>query len=82
MCEVVDIEASARKHGVSDEDMIHALRNHWQAFETDDAAVTMLIGPSTTGLPLEIGVVTDDEGTAVIHAMDARPKFLKGWWSK
>jgi hypothetical protein len=51
-------------------------------FETDDPAVTMLIGPSKTGLPLEIGVVTDDEGTAVIHAMKARPKFLKGWWSQ
>jgi hypothetical protein len=75
----VDIEASARKHGVSDEDMINALRH--QAFETDDPAVMMLIGPSTTGVPLEIGVVTDDEGTAVIHAMNARPKFLK-WWSK
>jgi hypothetical protein len=42
----------------------------------------MLIGPSMTGQPLEIGVVTDDEGTAVIHAMNTRPKFLKGWWSK
>ena len=78
----MDIEASAREHGVSDEDMIHALRHHWRAFETDDPAVTMLIGPSSTGVPLEIGVVTDDEGTAVIHAMNARPKFLKGWWSK
>lgn len=79
---MVDIEASARKHGVSDEDMIHAVRHHWRAFETDDPSVMVLIGPSMTGLPLEIGVVTDDEGTAVIHAMSARPKFLKGWWSK
>jgi hypothetical protein len=27
-----------------------------RAFETDDPAVMVLIGPSTTGLPLEIGV--------------------------
>lgn len=46
--------------------------------ETDDLAVTMFVGPSTTAEPLEIGVVTDDEGTAIIHAMRARPKFLKG----
>jgi hypothetical protein len=78
----VDIEAGARKHGVSDEDMIHAVRHHWRAFETNDPEVMMLIGPSTTGVPLEIGVVTDEDGTAVIHAMGARPKFLKGWWSK
>ena len=74
----MDIEASARKHGVSDDDMLHALRHHWRAFETDDDAVTMSIGPSTSADPLEVGVVTDDDGTAVIHAMRARPKFLKG----
>lgn len=77
---MVDIEASARKHGVTEDDMLHALRNHWRAFETDDPAVTMFIGPSTTTEPLEVGVVTDGDGTAVIHAMPARDKFLKGWW--
>ena len=76
----MDIEASARKHGVSDEDMLHALRHHWRAFETDDPNVTMFIGPSTTAEPLEIGVVSDDEGTAIIHAMAVRQKFLQGWW--
>ena len=75
------IEASARKHGVTDDDMIHALRHHWRAFETHNPAVTMFIGPSNQGDPLEIGVVTDDAGTAVIHAMPARPKFLQGWWT-
>ncbi len=77
----VDTQPSARKHDVPDDDMIHAIRHHWRAFETDDPAVTMFLGPSTAGEPLEIGVVTDDEGTAVIHAMPARPKFLKGWWT-
>jgi hypothetical protein len=43
----VDIEASARKHGVSDDDMLHALRHHSRAFEPD-ADVTMFIGPSIT----------------------------------
>ncbi len=76
----MDIEASARKHGVPDDDMLHALRNHWRAFETDDPALTLYIGPATTAVPLEVGVVTDEEGTAVIHAMPARQKFLKGWW--
>ncbi len=77
---VVDIEASARKHGVPEDDMLHAVRHHWRAFETDDPAVTMFIGPSRTGEPLEVGVVSDEEGTAVIHAMRARRKFLEGWW--
>ncbi len=77
----MDIEASARKHGVADHDMLHAIRNHWRAFETDDPAVTMFVGPATTAEPLEVGVVDDDGGVAVIHAMPARQKFLKGWWT-
>jgi hypothetical protein len=75
----VDIEPSARKHGVPDEDMLHALRLHWRAYMTDDPAVTMFIGPSRTGAPLEVGVVVDPDGAAIIHAMPARPKFLQGW---
>ncbi len=78
--EVIDIEASAHKHGVTDDDML-APRYHWRAFETDDPAVTMYLGPATEAAPLEIGVVDDEEGTAVIHAMPARDKFLTGWWS-
>lgn len=75
---VVDIEPSAFRHGVDQDDMMHALRHHWCAYETDDDAVTMFIGPSTTAAPLEVGVVTDEDGTAIIHAMPAREKFLKG----
>jgi hypothetical protein len=78
----VDIEASARKHGVREEDMLHALRHHRRAYETDDPAVTMFIGPSTTAEPLEVGVVADERGTAIIHAMKARRKFLEGWWTQ
>lgn len=54
----------------------------WRAFETDDPAVTMFIGPSRNAEPLEVGVVSDEEGTAIIHAMKARDKFLEGWWIK
>ena len=77
----VDTEASARKHGVADDDMLNALRHHWRAFETDDPGVTMFFASSRAGAPLEVGVVTDDDGTAVIHTMRARPKFLEGWWT-
>lgn len=77
-----DIKASARKHGVHDDDMLHAYRHHHIAFATDDKAVTMFVGPSQTGEPLEVAVVVDDDGEAIIHAMPARPKFLKGWWTQ
>ncbi len=35
------VEASARKHDVPGEDMLHALRHHWRAYETDDPDVMM-----------------------------------------
>jgi hypothetical protein len=47
--------------------------------QTDDASVTMFIGPGRDGSPIEIGVVVDDEGEAIIHCMAARSKFLNGW---
>ena len=42
----------------------------------------MSVGPARNGEPLEVGVVEDKLGAAVIHAMDARLKFLQGWWIK
>jgi hypothetical protein len=54
--------------------MLHALRHHWRGLETDDPDVTMFIGSSANAEPLEVGV-------AIIHAMPARSKFLKGWWT-
>lgn len=74
----MDIDASARRHGVSDNDMLHAYRNHWAAFSTERPTVTMFIGPAQNGRPLEIGVVDDFNGEAFIHAMAARAKFLNG----
>lgn len=78
---MVDIEASARRHDVNDDDMVHAIRNHWHTFGTDDPGVTMYIGPAMNTDPLEVGVIEDDEGVAIIHAMPARPKFLPSWWT-
>lgn len=38
----------------------------------------MLVGPARTGALVEIGVVQSEEGTPVIvHAMEARPRFLR-----
>lgn len=40
--------------------------------------MTMLIGPDRVARLLELGVVESDEGPVVVHAMPARPKFLRG----
>lgn len=66
---------SARKHGISDEDMLHAYRNPIRVFEVDD--LIMLIGAAIDGDLLEIGVAAAESVEFVVHAMPARQKFLR-----
>lgn len=70
---------SARRHGVSDEDMHHAFRNPVRTFlVTED--MTMVIGADGAGRLIEVGVVEsrDETGLVIVHAMPARSKFLEG----
>ena len=69
------IALSARKQGVSDDDMRHAMRNPIRVFEPDDG-FTMFVGPARHGTPIEVGVADSDSGPVVIRAMRARPRFL------
>lgn len=69
------IVASARKHGISDNDMLHAYRNPLRVFQVDD--LVMLIGGDETGRMLEVGVVAAEGIEFIIHAMPAREKFLR-----
>ena len=66
---------SARKHGIEDEDMLHAYRYPIRVFDLGDVA--MLIGPDRDGRMLEVGVARADGVDVVVHAMRARPKFLR-----
>lgn len=68
------IEASAHRHGVFDEEMIHALSNPIKHYELDN--MIMIIGPDLAGNLLEIGVVDSADYLVVIHAMRARKEFL------
>ena len=64
--------------GISDEDIR-------QAFENAVASITvpgqpgfaMVLGPDQSAQLLEIGVLADEDNDYVIHAMPARPKYLK-----
>ncbi len=57
---------SARKHGIEDEDMLHAYRNPIRVFGLGD--VVMLIGADQRGPLLEIGVAEGEGVVFVIHA--------------
>lgn len=75
MCVDPVILSSARKHGINDEDMLHAYRNPIRVFDLDD--LTMLIGPDQAAGLLEIGLAEAEGVEFIIHAMAARPKFLE-----
>jgi len=69
------IVATARKHGVNDDDMLHAYRNPIRVFGLDD--LIMLIGADEAGNLLELGVATGEGVEFIVHAMPARPRFLR-----
>lgn len=67
----------ARKHGVADAEIWHAVRNAVRLVPLDEDLV-MLIGPKFDGALLEIGVLDmDGSDPVVIHAQLLRPKFHK-----
>jgi hypothetical protein len=69
------IIASARKHGVTDEQILHAYRNPIRVLDFDD--LTMIVGTDDAGRPLEVGLVTAEGLEFIVHAMPARPKFMR-----
>lgn len=63
------------RHGLSEEDIGHAIRNALQRIDLDDD-LTMLLGPAADGSLLEIGVVDlEGEDAVVIHAVKLSRKF-------
>ena len=71
----VRIGEPARRHGIEDDDIWHAIRNATRKIDMDED-LTMLIGSARDGMPLEIGVLgLGGDDPVVIHAMRLRPKF-------
>lgn len=70
------VTESARKHGIDSEDMTHVFNNAIDAYDLGDGFI-MLIGPARDARMLEVGYVTSDDAHIIVHAMSARPKFLR-----
>ena len=74
----MEIRASARKHGISDDDIRHAINNAMASItRPDQPDFTMIIGPNGRAALLEVGLLETDDQDYVIHAMAAREKYLK-----
>jgi hypothetical protein len=77
----VEIHRAARKHGVDDADIAHAvtLRLYEGEVESDEPPIRILyLGPDRAGNLLEIVCIERDDGSELaIHAMRMRPQYQK-----
>jgi hypothetical protein len=77
----VELHRAARKHGVADEDAVHAAGRFLVAYPLDDEDQDvprreLRLGPDRAGNLLETVVLLLDDGDElVIHAMRMRPKY-------
>lgn len=70
------VAASARKHGINDDQIRHALTHPVRAEHLDDG-FTMIVGADPAGNLIELGVVDGSDGPVIVHAMPARPQYLR-----
>lgn len=70
-----EIHHTARKHGIDDDEIRHAIEHALVIARLDDQRLLHL-GPDAAGNMLEIVTLAiDDEVNLVIHTMKMRPKY-------
>lgn len=70
------VSPGAHKHGVGEDDIVHAFACFIRAEDLDDGFV-MLTGPDRAGNLMEVGVVAGELGPVIIHALrPARDRYL------
>ncbi len=70
------IARSALKHGLGEEEILHAYRNPIRSWDLGDGFI-MLIGANAAAIILEVGYVHGATAVVIVHAMPAREKFLR-----
>ncbi len=77
-CHVEDpiVAPSALKHGLGEEEVLHAYRNPIRVWDLGDG-FTMMIGANAAAVVLEVGYVRGANTDVIVHAMRAREKFLR-----
>ena len=70
------IAPSALKHGLDEQDILHAYRNPLRVWDLGEG-FTMMIGPNQAAIILEVGYVEGVEAVVIVHAMPA-PRSSSG----
>jgi len=72
----VDIYESARKHGIGDDDIRHAVTHALVVADEQGTSKVLYLGPDRAGNVLEIvTVLREDDTEVVIHAMPMRRAY-------
>jgi len=72
------VAASAYRHGVTEDDIRHVLRNLVAvAADPGDDDVTLFLGPDRAANLIEVGMLATDDGPVIIHAMAARGRRFR-----
>jgi hypothetical protein len=70
------IAQSALKHGLDEDQILHAYRNPIRVWDLGDG-FTMMIGANAAAIILEVGYIDGETAVVIVHAMPAREKFLR-----
>jgi hypothetical protein len=75
----VEIHPSARRHGITDDDMLHAIEHSLVVDDLgEDPDRWLIIGPGVDANLLELVVLMTVEGDElIIHAMSLRPVYRR-----
>ena len=77
----MEIHRSASKHGVSEDDVLHAVEHEMVSVDLDpdaDPPKVLVVGPDSAGNLLEVLVlVLADDRIIAIHAMKLRHHFYE-----
>ncbi|WP_420110507.1 hypothetical protein [Pseudactinotalea sp.] len=68
--------ASALKHGLREEEILHAYRNPVRAWDLGDG-FAMVVGATAAALLVEVGYIQGHGGLVIVHAMRARERFMR-----
>lgn len=75
----VEIHSAARRHGIADDDILHAIEHSMAVDDLgDDPDRWLVIGPDRSASLLEVVVLITTEGDElIIHAMPLRAVFRR-----
>lgn len=70
----MEVHPAARKHGIADEDIEHAVANA-MTIDNQDDDTRLYLGPARDSELLEVVTIVGGGGELAIHAMRMRPKY-------